>query len=270
MITYPIAKINIGLNVTGMRDDGYHNIETVFYPVTIQDVLEVVPSKDFSFTTTGLDIDVESNENLVVKAYKLIVADYKISPVKIHLHKVIPSGAGLGGGSSDAAYMLMLLNDLFNLEIANEKLLEYASQLGSDCPFFIKSRPVFATGRGEIMDEINIQLDEYFLVMVKPPIHISTADAYQNINPRKSRLSLKGLVGFSVNKWKGNILNQFENYVFETYPEVGVIKQTLYEQGAAFALMSGSGSSVYGLFRSEKRNLENFFPPDYQIFRIRL
>jgi len=184
------------------------------------------------------------------------------------LHKTIPSGAGLGGGSSDAAYMLRSLNELFNLEIA--KLMEYALHLGSDCPFFLQDKPVFATGRGEKMQEVPLTLKEYFLVLVKPPIHVSTALAYQNIVPQKPRLSLKGLTGFPVNKWRGNVLNHFERYVFQTYPEIEQVKKTLYDQGAAFALMSGSGSAVYGLFRSEKRGIEKLFPEDYQVFRQRL
>ncbi|MCW0484787.1 4-(cytidine 5'-diphospho)-2-C-methyl-D-erythritol kinase [Gaoshiqia sediminis] len=270
MITYPIAKINIGLHVTEKRPDGFHNLETIFYPIQMQDALEVVEAGDFSFNMTGLTLEGDPMQNLVIRAYELLKADYDLPPVQIHLHKNIPCGAGLGGGSSDAASMLMLLNDLFKLKIKREKLMEYALQLGSDCPFFLHAKPVFATGRGEKMEDANVNLKEYFLILVKPPIHISTPEAYQNIVPQKPRLSLKGLIGFSVNKWKGNIRNQFEPYVFEKYPEVGQIKQKLYDAGASFALMSGSGSAVYGLFRSEKRGLESQFPEDYQIFRQRL
>ncbi len=270
MIVYPIAKINIGLFITEKRPDGFHNLETVFYPVNIQDALEVIPADDFKFTSTGIEIDGKPEDNLVVKAYRLIAKDYKIPAVHIHLHKVIPFGAGLGGGSSDAAYMLKLLNELFNLEINKEKLTDYALQLGSDCPFFIDPQPVYATGRGEIMQKLDIILKEYYLILIKPPIHISTSQAYQNITPNKRRLSLKGLAGFSVTRWKGNIQNHFERYVFSEYPEIADIKQKLYDQGASFALMSGSGSAVYGLFRSEKKNIENIFPKGYQIFRARL
>ncbi|WP_423129281.1 4-(cytidine 5'-diphospho)-2-C-methyl-D-erythritol kinase [Gaoshiqia sp. Z1-71] len=270
MITYPIAKINIGLQITEKRPDGFHNLETIFYPVQMQDALEVVPADDFKLEMSGLELQGDPMENLVVKAYNLLKTDYPIPAVHIHLHKNIPTGAGLGGGSSDAASMLVLLNKLFNLEIPDEKLMNYALQLGSDCPFFIHGKPVYATGRGEIMNDIRIMLREYYLIIVKPPIHISTAEAYQNIVPQRPRLSLKGLIGFSVNKWKGNILNQFERYVFQLHPEVGQIKQKLYDQGAAFALMSGSGSAVYGLFRTEKRGIESLFPDDYQVFRLRL
>lgn len=270
MITYPISKINIGLQVTGKRPDGFHNLETIFYPVELKDALEVIESDHQAFQLTGLNVEGDPEKNLVVRAYELLKANYKIPPVQIHLHKNIPAGAGLGGGSSDAAYMLMLLNDLFRLKISREKLMQYSLTLGSDCPFFVHGKPVFATGRGEIMENVKVNLQDYFLVLVKPPVHISTAEAYQNIVPHGSRLSLKGLIGFSVNKWKGNILNQFERYVFEKYPEVGRIKEILYEQGASFALMSGSGSCVYGLFRSEKKGLEKLFPDNYQVFRQRL
>ncbi|WP_372775433.1 4-(cytidine 5'-diphospho)-2-C-methyl-D-erythritol kinase [Mangrovibacterium sp.] len=270
MITYPIAKINIGLLVTEKRPDGFHNLETIFYPIQMQDVLEVVEADEFQFNQSGLALDGDPGDNLVVKAYQLLKRDYQIPAVSIHLHKNIPSGAGLGGGSSDAAYMLRLLNQLFNLKISADKLKEYALQLGSDCPFFLHGKPVYATGRGEIMEDIPVELKEYYLILVKPPVHVSTALAYQSISPQKPRLSLKGLVGFSVGKWRGNILNHFEKYVFQEHPEVGQIKKTLYDQGAAFALMSGSGSAVYGLFRSEKKGIENYFPADYKVFRQRL
>lgn len=270
MITYPIAKINIGLQVTGKRPDGYHNIETIFYPVEFHDALEVIEAREMSFRQTGIPVEGDPQKNLVIQAYELLRAKHTIPPVQIHLHKNIPTGAGLGGGSADGAYMLMLLNDLFQLKIGKEKLMAYALMLGSDCPFFIHGKPVFATGRGEIMQDVQVRLKDYFLILIKPPVHVSTADAYRNITPGGSRLSLKALVGFSVNKWKGNILNQFERYVFNLYPEVERIKQTLLEQGAAFALMSGSGSCVYGIFRSDKKMLEKLFPDDYQIFRQRL
>jgi 4-diphosphocytidyl-2-C-methyl-D-erythritol kinase len=270
MITYPVAKINLGLLVTDKRPDGFHNLETVFYPIQMQDTLEVVESDQFQLSVSGAEIEGKPEDNLVVKAFRLIKNDYQIPDVKVHLHKTIPLGAGLGGGSSDAAYMLRSLNELFNLEIAPEKLMDYALQLGSDCPFFLQDKPVFATGRGEKMEEISLTLKEYYLILVKPPVHVSTALAYQNIVPQKPRLSLKGLVGFPVNKWKGNILNHFERYVFQTHPEIEAVKKALYDQGAAFALMSGSGSAVYGLFRSEKRGIEKLFPDDYQVFRQRL
>jgi 4-diphosphocytidyl-2-C-methyl-D-erythritol kinase len=270
MIAYPICKINIGLQVTEKRDDGFHNLETLFYPVGLCDALEVVEAGHPEFRLTGLPVEGDPAGNLVVKAYELIRADYKMPPVKIHLHKRIPTGAGLGGGSSDAAGMLMLLNDLFGLKIDREKLMQYALKLGSDCPFFIHGKPVFATGRGEIMEDIPLSLKDYYLILVKPPVHVSTAEAYLNVNPHGSRMSLKALAGFPVSKWRGNIQNQFERYVFAAHPEVGQIKQILYDQGASFSLMSGSGSCVYGLFRSEKRGIEKLFPETCQVFRQKL
>ncbi|MGQ7867970.1 4-(cytidine 5'-diphospho)-2-C-methyl-D-erythritol kinase [Sunxiuqinia sp. sy24] len=270
MITYPIAKINLGLLVTGKRPDGFHNIETIFYPVPIQDALEVVVSDVFNITISGIDLNEDPEKNLVVKAYQLLKADFQLPPVNIHLHKNIPVGAGLGGGSSDAAYMLLLLNELFQLELTEEQLLNYALQLGSDCPFFIRHKPAFAQGRGELIEEIALNLAGYYLVVVKPSIHISTPEAYQDIVPAMSRISLKALVHFPLSKWKGNLQNQFEHSVFVNHPEVKEIKEKLYQLGAAFALMSGSGSAVYGLFRSDKKNLAAHFSADCHIFTQKL
>jgi len=266
MITYPIAKINIGLQIVGKRPDGFHNIETVFYPVPIQDALEVVASDSFQINVTGIDLGEDPGKNLVVKAYDLLKKDFQLPPVSIHLHKNIPVGAGLGGGSADGAFMLLLLNELFDLEISDEQLTKYALQLGSDCPFFIRQKPAFARGRGELLEEIPLSLKGYHLVVVKPPIHVSTAEAYKEVAVGASRIALKALVQFPVAKWQGNVQNKFEPTVFAKHPEVGEIKQTLYKLGAAFALMSGSGSAVYGLFRSEKKSIINHFPADYQIF----
>lgn len=270
MITYPIAKINLGLLVTGSRPDGFHDIETVFYPVPLQDALEVVPADDFKINITGIELNENMLTNLVVKAYELLKKDYSIPSVHIHLHKNIPVGAGLGGGSSDASNMLLILNEMFNLELQQDQLLKYALQLGSDCPFFINPKPVFATGRGEQMDEISIDLSGYYLILVKSPVFISTPEAYQQVVPTKSRISLKALIRFPVTRWQGNVQNHFERFVFPKHPEVAAIKETLYDLGATFALMSGSGSAVYGLFNSEKRNIESRFPADYQIFRQKL
>ncbi len=270
MIHYPISKINLGLYVTEKRPDGFHNLETIFYPVQLQDALEVVRSNSFSFSSSGIKIEGDINSNLVVKAYHLLKDEFDLPPVKIHLHKNIPAGAGLGGGSSDAVEMLKMLNKLFELEITEQKLFEYALSLGSDCPFFIDPKPVLAKGRGEIFSDVVLDLSGYHLLMVKPNVHVSTAEAYKNISPHKSRLSLNGLIRFPVNKWKGNIVNHFENYVFEAYPEVSQLKQLLYDEGATFALMSGSGSAVFALFRSEKIGLEKKLPRDYQVFRQRL
>ena len=271
MILYPFAKINLGLKVTSVRPDGYHNIETVFYPIIrLSDNLEVVESDIMDFKTTGLTIDGSDKGNLVLKAYELLKNKYSLPPVKILLEKNIPMGAGLGGGSSDGSHMLMLLNDLFSLDISTEQLMDYALQLGSDCPFFIHGKPVFAMGRGEILHDVNVDLGGFHLHVVKPPVSVSTAEAYKEVTPESSRLSLKGMVAFPVGHWNGNILNQFETSVFKSHAEIKNIKDILYKQGSVFALMSGSGSAVYGLFHSEKRNMEKFFPSDYQIFSIKL
>ena len=258
------------MQITGKRPDGFHNIETVFYPVQLRDALEVIEADHFEFQMTGLIPEGDPRDNLVVRAYELLKADYRIPPVRIHLHKKIPAGAGLGGGSSDAAGMLMVLNDLFRMEMSKEKLMHYALSLGSDCPFFLHGKPVFATGRGELTEDIGLDLRNYYLILVKPPVSVSTAEAYRHIVPAGSRLSLKRLTGFPLHSWKGNVLNQFEPYVFNKYPEVARVKKILYDKGASFALMSGSGSCVYGLFRSEQRDLEKSFPDHYRIYRQRL
>ena len=271
MITYPFSKINIGLKVTAERDDGFHDIETIFYPVEkLADILEVVESETMDFNVTGIPVEGPAEENIVLKAYKLLKDQYSLPPLKILLEKNIPTGAGLGGGSSDGAHMLMVLNDLFSLGLSTEQLAGYALQLGSDCPFFIYGKPAFAMGRGEILHDIKISLSGFHLVIVKPPVHVSTAEAYKSVVPKGSRLSLKGMITFPVVQWSGNIQNQFETHIFESYPEIKAIKDSLYHHGATFALMSGSGSAVYGLFHSEKRNIEQLFPDDYQVFRAKL
>jgi 4-diphosphocytidyl-2-C-methyl-D-erythritol kinase len=266
MIVYPIAKINLGLLITEKRADGFHNLETIFYPVPVQDALEVVHASEFQITITGIDLQEDPTSNLVVKAYRLLKDDYDLPPVRIHLHKNIPVGAGLGGGSADASYMLKLLNDLFQLKLDQQKLMDYALKLGSDCPFFIEPKPAFARGRGERLEEIPLDLSGYYLVLVKPPVHVSTAEAYQHVRPAQSRISLKALSKFPMRRWQGNVTNQFEKYVFGEHPEVGEIKQKLYDMGAIFSLMSGSGSAVFGLFRAEKKSIRSSFLESYQLF----
>ena len=271
MILFPFAKINLGLRITSLRTDGYHNIETVFYPVKrLTDTLDVIESDKMDFKTTGLPINGSDKDNLVLKAYELLKSKYSLPPVKILLEKNIPMGAGLGGGSSDGAHMLILLNSLFNLNISTEQLMEYALLLGSDCPFFIYDKPAFAMGRGEILHDVKVNLGNFHMIIVKPSVSVSTAEAYEGVTPTASRLSLKGMIAFPIGRWNGNILNQFETSVFKSYPEIKEIKDTLYDKGAVFALMSGSGSAVYGLFNYERKNMEKFFPPDYQIFSVKL
>ncbi len=251
MIEFPNAKINIGLNIVEKRPDGFHNIETIFYPIGFSDILEINNSdKDFYFTNTGLIIDKgDYSTNLCYKAYDLLIRNHSINPVNIHLHKIIPSGAGLGGGSSDASFTLKAINDLQNLNLDNSKLTEYAGKLGSDCPFFIINKPVFACGTGNIFEPITINLKGLYLVLVNPGIHINTAKAYSQSKPLQPKYSLKKLIENPIESWKETIFNDFESIIFKDYPEIERIKQTFYSQGAVYASMSGSGSSVFGLFR---------------------
>lgn len=254
MICFPNAKINIGLDIVEKRKDKFHNIETVFYPIGLADILEVVENSDNSetiFNSTGIKIPGNLNENLCLKAYHLIKKDYKIPPVKIHLHKIIPIGAGLGGGSSDAAHFINLLDTIFALKISPKKKLSYAKILGSDCSFFIENKPLFAYGRGEKLQDIFLSLYGYYLVLVCPPIHVSTKDAYSDVKPQKKEQSLNSLIEMPLNKWKENISDQFEETVFKKFPGIEKIKKQLYVLGAVYASMSGSGSSVYGIFISE-------------------
>jgi len=267
MIAFPNAKINLGLYITEKRPDGFHNLETVFIPVGWSDVLEIVVADELQFTSSGIHISGNPDSNLVMKAYHLLLKDFKLPPLKIHLHKEIPFGAGLGGGSSDAAFMLRLLNKTFDLHLSEEKLLEYSAVLGSDCPFFILNKPVFATGKGEIMNIINLNLNGIFLLLVKPPVEVSTAKAFQFVVPEKSKISLFQISDLPVQDWKHNVVNQFEQSVFQQYPEIGAIKLQLYSMGAVYASMSGSGSCVFGLFRELPTNWESKFPSDYLTFK---
>ena len=251
MVVFPNAKINIGLNVVERRADGYHNIETVFYPIGLSDVLEVVSSEtcsDYSFSSSGIMLGGDPEDNLIVKAYHLLRSEYQFPPIDISLIKQIPFGAGLGGGSSDAAFMLKVLNELFELKISPLKLQKYAAILGADCPVFIRNKPVFATGIGNVFTPIKLSLNGYFLLLVKPDIHVSTPEAYSMVNPAKPHLSLVELIQKPIKEWKDTIQNDFEQSVFSQYPEIERIKNDLYLMGAVYASMSGSGSSVYGIF----------------------
>jgi 4-diphosphocytidyl-2-C-methyl-D-erythritol kinase len=255
MICFPNAKINLGLNIVSKRSDGYHNLETVFYPVGLKDALEIVPSasgEKYRFFQSGIHIQGNVDDNLVIKALNLMSEEREIPPVDIHLLKKIPFGAGLGGGSSDAAFMLRLLNDTFQLQYSDEKLMQFAARIGADCPFFIKNRPAFAIGIGDELEEININLDNYFFVLIKPPIAVPTKDAYAMIVPQQPGISLKKIVQQPVYEWKNVMKNDFEAPVFKKYPEICALKNRLYDLGAIYASMSGSGSSVFGIF--EKKN----------------
>ncbi|MFO7789738.1 MAG: 4-(cytidine 5'-diphospho)-2-C-methyl-D-erythritol kinase [Bacteroidota bacterium] len=259
MLSFPNAKINIGLYITGKQDNGYHNIETVFYPVPLYDILEVVPSeKRTTINLSGIKIPCAPEENLVFKAWKTLHKAYDIPPVKINLHKLIPPGGGLGGGSSDAAFCLSNLNKQFKLGLDDAQLMEFALRLGSDCPFFIKNRPVFAQGRGEITKNININLEGKHLLLVFPDIHINTGEFFKKTPIHAAGYDLRQLQVTDLSKWKHSIENKFEDYVFDTYPSLRNIKNELYKAGAEFAIMTGTGSVIYGIF-TKKPNVKQHF-----------
>ncbi len=261
MISFPNAKINIGLHIVERRPDGYHNLETVFYPIPLCDVLEVVESEKntYSLHGSGIAVDAAVKDNLITKAFDLLRKDFAVQPVEAYLEKIIPFGAGLGGGSADAAFMLKMLNEIFNLQLSVSQLENYASKLGADCPFFIQNKPVFATGIGNIFQNISISLKGYYIVLIKPTIYVSTADAYSGVKPQKPAYPLlETIQQKNIHEWKNYIENDFEKTVFVKYPAIEKIKNELYKQGAVYASMSGSGSSVYGIFE-EEIDLKNMF-----------
>lgn len=254
MIVFPNCKINLGLHILNKREDGFHNLETVFYPLPLKDALETIPASDSEteFTGTGLAVDGNPADNLCVKAYHLLKKDFPQLPaIKIHLHKAIPMGAGLGGGSADAAFMLKMLNEKFKLHLTTSILIDYALQLGSDCPFFIINKLCFATGRGEKLEEINLDLSAYKIVLINPGIHINTGWAFSNISPALPEKSLKEIIQQPIHTWKEELKNDFETPVFAAHPAIKEIKEALYAQGAVYAAMSGSGSTVFGIFQQD-------------------
>lgn len=248
MICFPNAKINLGLNVVSKRPDGYHNIETIFYPIPVTDALEVVATDQQTFTQTGIPVDAPLDKNLVIKALNILKTRYEIQALEIHLLKAIPFGAGLGGGSADAAFMLKLVNDFCKLAIPQEELETLASSIGADCPFFIRNTPVFASGIGNIFEPIQLSLKDYHICLVKPDVAVSTPEAYSLVKPAAPEISLKEIIKDPVCKWKNRMTNDFEKSVFPKFPLIEEIKNALYQEGALYAAMSGSGSSVFGLF----------------------
>lgn len=256
MITFPNAKINLGLSITEKRPDGYHNLETVFYPVPVEDALEIRTSSEagqkFTLYQHGLEIVGHPEDNLVVKAYLLLDKEFHLPPIEIHLYKHIPSGAGLGGGSSDAAFMLKLLNEHYQLKQSEGQLETYAAMLGADCAFFIKNSPTFAEGIGNFFSPISLSLKGYQILIVKPNIFVSTREAFLNIHPHRPEHSIKKIIHRPVHEWKELLMNDFEASVFPQYPVIGDIKKELYSNGAIYASMSGSGSSVFGLFQPKE------------------
>ncbi len=251
MIIFPGCKINIGLNIIGKRPDGYHKIESIFYPLELSDILEIIPNDIFSISVTGLPIKGDHSDNLVVKAYYLLQDKYDLPPVKIHLHKVVPMGAGLGGGSADGAATLVLLNRLFDLNIDTKKLELYADQLGSDCAFFIQNTPSFVQGKGEIINPIDVNLKEKYIYLINPQIHISTAEAFGGIVTSPPSKDLKELIRLDFNIWRSELKNDFESTIFPNHTDIEKIKEELYNLGAIYASMTGTGSSVYGIFEKE-------------------
>lgn len=255
MITFPNIKINLGLSITEKRPDGYHNLETVFYPVALEDALEIITNPEaqqkFTLHQHGMEIAGNPENNLVVKAYLLLDKEFHLPPVEIHLYKHIPSGAGLGGGSSDAAFMLKLLNEHYNLQLSDNQLEDYAATLGADCAFFIKNTPTYAEGIGNIFSPIELSLKGYRIMIVKPDVFVSTREAFANIRPHRPEYPVREVIRRPVAEWKDTLINDFEASVFPQYPVIGEIKEELYHQGAIYASMSGSGSSVFGLFAAD-------------------
>ncbi len=262
MLTFPNCKINIGLHVTEKRSDGFHNIETVMVPAGWEDILEIIPSEkqlpEPELKCTGIRVSGSKDTNLCVKAYKLLAKEFSLPDVRLHLHKIIPIGAGLGGGSSDAANTLILLNKIFKTGLTENQLEDFAKQLGSDCPFFIRNRAVYATGKGDEFEALKLKLKNVYCVIIKPKIHVSTPLAYSWISPLKRKNHLSELIQLPMSDWKDAIVNDFEKPVFEKYPAIKNIKARLYKLGAVYASMSGSGSAVYGLFTEEK-HLDTYF-----------
>lgn len=247
MIVYPNAKINLGLNILKKREDGYHDISSVFYPVKeCVDILEIIKSEQFEFTNSGISIP--EGENICRKAWKLFHTDFEIGNVRIHLHKRIPIGAGLGGGSADASFTLKVLNELFNLKLTNKELEKYALSLGADCPFFIENKSKLVEGIGEKMDSIDLDLSDYEIRLVNPDIHISTKEAFSGVVLETPEQAVEQIIQLPIKEWKNKLKNDFEDSVFAKYPQLEKIKEDLYNNGAIYASMSGSGSVFFGVF----------------------
>ena len=263
MICFPNAKINLGLYVTEKRPDGYHNLETVFLPVPLQDVLEIKPldfyDAEYELQLAGLHVEGKPEDNLVVRVFLQMKHEFNLPPQTIYLYKRIPSGAGLGGGSSDAAFMMRLLNERFRLGLTRQAMEDRLATFGADCPFFIKNQPVFAEGIGDIFTDIDIVLKGKTLVLVKPDISVSTADAYSLVSPHKPQQSLRESLRLPVEEWKNHVVNDFESSVFKKFPEIAAIKDRLYDLGALYASMSGSGSAVYGIFNQPVQYVDEVF-----------
>jgi 4-diphosphocytidyl-2-C-methyl-D-erythritol kinase len=253
MIVFPNCKINLGLNILRKRDDGFHDLETVFFPVGLRDVLEILPAQNHvtQFTVSGI-LPGKPEDNLCMKAFNLLKKDYPQLPeIKMHLHKAILSGAGLGGGSADAAFTLQLLDAKFSLAAPEKKMQEYALQLGSDCPFFLTNKPSLGTGRGEELEPVNLSLSGYKILLINPAIHVNTREAFMQIKPAMPAKKIKEIIQQPIETWKAELVNDFEKIIFENYPLLKKIKERLYENGAIYSSMSGSGSTLYGIFKKD-------------------
>lgn len=275
MIVFPNSKINLGLRILRKRSDNYHDLETVFYPLPLHDILEIIPLKkttrdsNMPFTRSGFLLEGDHSNNLCLKAYRLLKKDFpKLPSVQIHLHKGVPAGAGMGGGSADAAFTLELLNKKFELKLSRDDLMDYAAQLGSDCPFFILNKPCYATGRGEKLEPIDLDLSAYKFVIVNPGIPIYTGHAFLHVRPTIPERSIKDIILDPVEQWKDDLYNDFEKPAFKEHPRIVDIKDTLYVAGAVYASMTGSGSTVYGMFRKEKE-VSLSFPESYFVRELK-
>ena len=268
MLTFPSCKINLGLFITEKRADGFHNLQSYFYPVRWRDVLEIIPASQVEFSSSGLAIPGNSGDNLCLRAYHLLKADFDLPPVRMHLHKIVPIGAGLGGGSADAAFALKLLSEQFRLGLNVTQLETYARQLGSDCAFFIQNRPLYCTGKGDVFSEIGVDLSGYYIRLVYPNLAISTAEAYAGVRPQQPVISLAELLERPITDWRDTVQNDFEDSLFPKYPILAQLKQQLYDAGAVYASMSGSGSTIYGIFNAPVADSNQF--ADYRVLEERL
>jgi 4-diphosphocytidyl-2-C-methyl-D-erythritol kinase len=259
VIVFPFCKINLGLRILAKRSDGYHDLESIFYPLPLKDALEIVPSETVALFQSGLKFPGRASDNLCLKAFSLIKTRFPdLTPVAIYLHKAIPAGAGLGGGSSDGARMLLLLNDHFRLELTPGQLFELALELGSDCPFFLQKEPALVRGRGERVDPIRADFSAYSFILIHPSVRISTAEAFSRITPRPSSDDLGAIIDQPVSGWRDRLVNDFEKPVFEQHPELAEIKRKLYDSGALYASLTGSGSTIYGIYEKSPRPVLDF------------
>ncbi len=271
MLSFPNAKINLGLQIKSKRDDGYHEIETCLYPIPLNDILEIVPSQENKLIVTGNAIDGKPEENLCYKAIRLLAEHYNIPNLHVHLHKLIPHGAGLGGGSSDAVYTLQSIIKILNLNVSETELLKLSAYLGSDCPFFVKNSPSIARGRGEVIETLDLSLKGDYLILVFPKIFISSSLAYSLINPRPSSKSLESFLKLHKTEWKNVLVNDFQEALEEKYPQLADLSQIMYDHQAYYAAMSGSGSSYFGLFNENPGDdFKSWFKKDYFVFKMRL